>query len=556
MLRVAPLRQFLIASACALALVACGGGEGDDGGVSPPPGGGSPPPTSPGTVDTTPPSVPSSLAANAVSPTQVQVSWEASSDDSAGVAGYRLYRDGSNSPIANVTVTHYTDTGLTANTSYVYTVRAFDAATPANESALTAPVSVNTPPAPPEGDSTPPSVPDNVTAIATSTTSIQISWSPSTDASGISQYRVFREGTSVAIAVTQNTTFTDTQLEPNTAYTYFVTAVDGATPSNESARSLAATATTGPGAGPGDTTPPTVPGNVRADARSSTTIRIRWDRSLDQSGIAEYRIYRNGGAVPVATTVDTEYLDTNLTANTTYQYTLTAVDKADPANESAHSEAVSATTDSVGPGPGPGDIIPPAPPQNLTASARSSTEIDLDWSPSNDPSGISNYTVYRDGAPEPVATVRTTNYTDGGLDPGSTHTYTVRATDGAATPNTSADSAPATAKTRDAPLIDFTPPTPPRDLVAATQSSTSIELHWEASTDASGILEYRIYRNGGGDEGGGNDVPIATVTTTDYVDTNLQPDTRYTYRVRAVDRALIANVSDASRPARATTLPE
>jgi hypothetical protein len=46
------------------------------------------------------------------------------------------------------------------------------------------------------------------------------------------------------------------------------------------------------------------------------------------------------------------------------------------------------------------------------------------------------------------------------------------------------------------------------------------------------------------------------VTTTDYVDTNLQPDTRYTYRVRAVDRALIANVSDASRPARATTLPE
>lgn len=554
MLRVAGLRQFLIAPVCALALGACGGGNGDDGGTAPPPGGGTPPPSG-GTVDTTPPTVPANLVATAPTPTQVQVSWDASSDSEAGVAGYRVYRDGDNTPVANVTVTHYTDTGLASNTRYVYTVRAYDKATPANESALTPSVSVTTPVPPPVGDFTPPTIPQNVNAIATSTTSIQISWSPSTDASGIAEYRVFREGASVPIAVTQNTTFTDTQLTANTTYTYFITAVDGATPSNESARSLAASATTGPGTGPGDTTPPTVPGNVQADARSSSTIRIRWDRSQDQSGILEYRIYRNGGAVPVATTEDREYLDTNLTANTAYTYTVTAVDRADPPNESAHSEAASATTDSVGPGPGPGDIIPPAAPENLTASARSSTEIDLTWSPSNDPSGIANYTVYRDGAPDPIATVQTTSYTDGGLEPRSTHTYTVRATDNAATPNTSADSAPASATTNNAPLFDFTAPSVPQNLVAATQSSTSIELHWDASTDASGILEYRIYRMGG-DGGGSDNDPIATTTTTSFVDTNLQPDTRYTYRVRAVDRALIPNVSDPSDPARATTLAQ
>jgi chitodextrinase len=478
----------------------------------------------------------------------VQLTWDASSDDGVGVAGYRLYRDGDNTPLANVTVTHYTDTGLTANTSYVYTVRAYDAASPANESALTKAVSVTTPPAPPTGDSTPPTVPENVTAIATSTTSIQISWSPSTDASGIAEYRVFREGASVAIAVTQNTTFTDTQLTPNTTYTYFVTAVDGATPSNESARSLAASATTGPGTGPGDTTPPTVPGKVRADVRSSSVIRIRWDRSRDQSGIAEYRIYRDGSATPVGATDDTEFLDTNLAANTTYQYTVTAVDRAVPPNESAHSDVVTATTDSVGPGPGPGDIIPPAPPENLVASARSSTEIDLTWSASNDPSGIANYTVYRDGAPDPIASVQATSYTDGGLDPASTHTYTVRATDNAATPNTSGDSAPASAKTDDAPLFDFTAPSVPQNLVAATQSSTSIEVHWDASTDASGILEYRVYRDGGS-------TPVATSSATNFVDTNLAPGTQYTYTVRAVDRALIPNVSAASAPASATTLP-
>jgi fibronectin type 3 domain-containing protein len=562
MLRMAGLRKVLIGAACALG-VACGGGNGDDGGTAPPPGGSNPPPTSGGTVDTTPPTVPGEFAAEASSPSQVQLSWEASTDEETGVAGYRLYRDGSNEPIANVTVTHYTDTGLASNTTFVYTLRAYDAASPANESALTEAVSVTTPSAPPTGDSTPPTVPQDVDAIATSTTSIQVSWSPSTDASGIAQYRVFREGTSVPIAATQNTTFTDTQLQPNTTYTYFVTAVDGATPSNESARSDPASATTGPGTEPRDTTPPTVPQNLRADARSSTTIRLRWERSRDQSGIAEYHVFRNGGTAPVGVTDDNEFLDTDLAANTTYQYTVTAIDRADPPNESAHSEAVSATTDSVGPGPGPGDIIPPAPPENLVATARSSTEIDLAWSPSNDPSGIGNYTVFRDGAPEPVATVQTTNYTDGGLEPGSTHTYTVRATDNAAAPNTSAESAPASARTNDAPLLDFEPPTVPQNLMAVTQGSTSIELHWDASTDASGILEYRVYRTGGGPGGGPGPGPgpggerdlIATVATTSFVDTELEPNTRYTYRVRAVDRALIPNVSDASDPARATTLP-
>jgi fibronectin type 3 domain-containing protein len=543
-----------MAPLCVLAIAACGGGNGDDGGTTPPPGGGTPPPGSPVEVDTTPPSVPTELAATAGSSSQVTIEWKPSTDTGgAGLAGYRLYRDGGNAPIANVTVTHYSDTGLDPNRTYVYTVRAYDAAVPANESALTAAVSVTTPPTSPTGDSTPPTMPQNVTAIATSTTSIQISWSPSTDMSGIAEYRVFREGTSVPIAVTQNTTFTDTQLSPNTTYTYFVTAVDGATPSNESARSLGASATTGPGTSPGDTTPPTVPGNVRADARSSTVIRIRWDRSLDQSGIAEYRIYRDGAATPVGTTQDSEFLDQGLTANTTYQYTVTAVDRADPANESAHSAVVSATTDSVGPGPGPGDIIPPAPPENLVASARSATEIDLNWSPSNDPSGIANYTVYRDGDPEPVATVQTTSYTDGGLEPHSTHTYTVRATDNASTPNTSADSAPATATTNNAPLFDIRPPTIPKNLVAVTQGSTSIELHWDPSTDASGILEYRVYRNADGESQSSD--PVATATTTSFVDTELTPATRYTYRVRAVDRAPIPNVSRASDPARATTLP-
>ena len=72
-------------------------------------------------------------------------------------------------------------------------MRAFDAATPANESALSAVVSVTTPAAP-GVDTTPPSVPANVTAVAQSATQVLVSWSASTDASGIGGYRVFRNG--------------------------------------------------------------------------------------------------------------------------------------------------------------------------------------------------------------------------------------------------------------------------------------------------------------------------------------------------------------------------
>jgi hypothetical protein len=74
---------------------------------------------------------------------------------------------------------------------------------------------------------------------------------------------------------------------------------------------------------------------------------------------------------------------------------------------------------------GGGAIQPPA---SLHAAARSSTEIDLGWTAS---SGAVGYHVYRDGATTPTATVDApdTTYADTGLDPSSTHTYTVTAFD-------------------------------------------------------------------------------------------------------------------------------
>ncbi len=124
-------------------LIGCSSGSDDD----PPP----PPPPPPPAADTTAPTVPAAVTATAQSPAQILVSWTASTDAGTGVAGYRVYRDGSTTALANVTTTSYTDNGLNAATAYSYTVAAFDAATPANESAASTAASATTGGTPPLG---------------------------------------------------------------------------------------------------------------------------------------------------------------------------------------------------------------------------------------------------------------------------------------------------------------------------------------------------------------------------------------------------------------------
>ena len=103
-----------------------------------------PPPASatltPPTADTTPPSVPTGLAATAVSDTQVNLSWAASTDN-VGVTGYKVFRNGAQ--VGTATNTSYQDTGLSGGTTYSYTVAAYDAA--GNTSAQSSSVSVTTP---------------------------------------------------------------------------------------------------------------------------------------------------------------------------------------------------------------------------------------------------------------------------------------------------------------------------------------------------------------------------------------------------------------------------
>lgn len=82
-----------------------------------------------GSSDTEAPTAPTSLSSSNLADTSVTLSWTASTDN-VGVVSYTIYRDATS--IANTASTSYSVTGLTASTSYVFTVRANDAA--ANQS--------------------------------------------------------------------------------------------------------------------------------------------------------------------------------------------------------------------------------------------------------------------------------------------------------------------------------------------------------------------------------------------------------------------------------------
>jgi hypothetical protein len=91
------------------------------------------------TSDTTPPSIPTGLAASAISASQINLGWNASTDN-VSVSGYDIYRSGTK--VGTSATNSYSDSGLSALTSYSYTVDAYDAA--GNKSAQSSGASTTT----------------------------------------------------------------------------------------------------------------------------------------------------------------------------------------------------------------------------------------------------------------------------------------------------------------------------------------------------------------------------------------------------------------------------
>ncbi|WP_203294982.1 GEVED domain-containing protein [Luteirhabdus pelagi] len=183
-------------------------------------------------ADTQAPSTPTNLSASNITQTTVDLSWNASTDN-VGVTGYDVYQDGSN--IGTVTGTSTQVTGLTADTSYSFTVRARDAAGNVSGDSNTA--NVTTDPVP---DTQAPTAPASLVASNITQTTVDLSWNASSDNVGVTGYEVFQGGAS--IGTTANTSATVTGLTAGTNYSFYVRAFDEA--GNNSAASNTVNVTT------------------------------------------------------------------------------------------------------------------------------------------------------------------------------------------------------------------------------------------------------------------------------------------------------------------------
>jgi titin len=171
---------------------------------------------------------------------------------------------------------------------------------------------------------------------------------------------------------------------------------------------------------------------------------------------------------------------------------------------------------------GAAQVLSPAAPGNLTATAASSSQINLSWGDSSANETSFQIEVSTDGSTYlPLATVgaNVTSYSHVGLSPATTYNYRVRACNVAGC----SSYAMTNATTQDAP------PAAPGNLIANAQSGSQINLSWadNASNEDGFVIERSLT--------GATFEQIGTIgaNQTSYASTGLKSNTRYYFRVRA-----------------------
>lgn len=273
-----------------------------------------------------------------------------------------------------------------------------------------------------------------------------------------------------------------------------------------------------------DSVSPSTPAGLTVSGTTATSVSLSWTAATDNVGVASYEIQRDG--VKVGTSTGTTYTDEPLSSNTTYAYSVIAIDAA--GNRSVPSATAMATTGASA------DTTAPSTPVGLQASF-TNNRVTLSWAASTDNVGVKDYVVTRSGVT--LGAVTATTITDAVLPTGS-YAYVVVARDTSG--NFSDPSSPFTVNL--VSTADTQAPSVPTGLAAASIGTGEISLAWNPSSDNVGVASYEVWRDGD---------KLATVTTTSYGDATSAPGTTHVYSVVAVDAA--GNRSAPSAGVSATT---
>lgn len=445
-----------------------------------------------------------------VSPTNGEVvasttptfTWNAATDDT-GIDHYQLNIDGT---LTNVTSTNHTPSAPLGGGPHAWAVRAFDSAPTTNAGpwSVTDSFTIST------GDTTPPGQPNRVSPTnteVTANTKPTFVWNQPPDDSGISRYDIRLDNAT-------NSTGTATNYTPGADlsfgdHTWSVRAVDGAFNTGDW-NTVTWTVTVLDDVAPAE--PTRVSPTNGASSKNATQVFV-WSAVTDLSGIARYDIEIDATGYDAGTS--TSYTSTLSVA--THTWRVRAVDGAMPANTGAWSSAYWTNT-----------IIESTPPAAPTLAGPTNTEVTADatptftWNDVADSSGIARYDIWLDNTTNSTGTA--TNFTPGVALALGSHTWKVRAVDGAENIGNWSDAWTVT-------VVDATAPAAPGRVSptnGAHVATPTPTFTWNSVADESGVARYDIQIDAATYDAG---------MATNYTPAGLLSVADHTWKVRAVDGA-------------------
>jgi chitodextrinase len=434
-------------------------------------------------------------------------------------------------------------------------------------------INTNTP-----ADTTPPSQPTNLTAVADSS-SVTLSWNSSTDNFGLAGYKIYHSGNSTPFSTANSNSFAETNLSPSSSYSYSVAAYDYS--GNISAMSNTFTIQTSAlnsAQGVFGTQVPSIQGvntapswelgtKIVSDTAGQITA-IRFWKALAENSPHVGHIWSSSGQLLSTVTFSNETasgwqqqtLNTplDILANTEYDVTvgtgpngyfvlttsafvngITRGHLQVPAGNSGLYGSLGVFPTTGGPnnyfrdiifvpgsGSTPTDTTAPTVPTNLSATAPSSTQVNLTWTASTDAVGVLGYRVYRGG--NLLNSTNTTSYTDNTVTASNPYSYTVLAYDAVGNSSAQSTAFPITTPA----VIDTTPPTL-SSILSSGITTSAATITWTTDESSDSLVEYGLTTGYG----------LTTTLNTSLVLSHtvslsgLTPNTTYHYRVKSKDSA-------------------
>lgn len=338
--------------------------------------------------------------------------------------------------------------------------------------------------------------PASVSVSNISTTTANVAWGAVGAATGFDIRIGAKSGDSTTTSGQGSTAINVADLKPGTTYTIQVRSRRGA---EASAWRSSPSFTTEQSSAPGQVS------NVRASARSSSSITLAWDAYTGATGYTAMWLKDVPQLQELGATA-TSYRFTGMSADTEYNFGV----QVKTSSGSSDTKLFSARTCPSG---------APGKPAGLSKSGISHNAATLSWTADQ---CATSYEVKR-GSSGTVVTRTTNSYSFTGLSASTTHTLYVRALNGA---NRSGWSS-TTATTSAAPL---TAPPPPSTPTISRTTTSSIRIYWPAASRATG---YDVRRGASG--------AITAVTSRIYTFSGLSANTSYTLYVRARNSAGSSN---------------